>query len=68
MSTDLDLLADCLEKARNALARYLSLIQRILGSTPEEVRMTLSAMDGLTPEEIRDCCLAYKTVKEAADG
>ena len=59
-SADLDLIADCLEKSRRALMRYRGLIQKILGSSPEEVKETLSLMHDLTPSQIREACRLYK--------
>ena len=48
---DLDLIADVLEKARDVLLHYWTLVKKVLGETPEEGRDTLQAMEGLTPAQ-----------------
>jgi len=60
MNVDLELLENTLKRAADGLRQYRSLVRRILGETPEEVRKTLKAMEGLTPREIREALLDYR--------
>ena len=57
---DIELTADTLKRAAEGLRHYRSLVMRILGETPEEVKETLKAMEGLTPREIREALLDYR--------
>ncbi len=57
---DVELTADTLKRAAEGLRQYRSLVMRILGETPEEVRKRLKAMEGLTPREIREALLDYR--------
>ena len=50
-TVDLGLMAEALEKARDALRQYRTLVKKVLGETPEDVRDTLQAMEGLTPAQ-----------------
>ena len=59
---DLEVTADTLEKAAAGLRKYRLLVEKILGSSPEEVRNTLRAMEGLTPAQIREACDVYKVL------
>ena len=56
----LELTAEVLERAANGLRRYRALVERVLGSTPEEVRETLGLMEGLTPDRIRAALKVYR--------
>lgn len=62
---EMELTAEALERSAQGLRKYRSLINRILGSTPEEIRETLMAMEGLTPAQIRVACDIYKKIHEA---
>jgi len=57
---DIDLIAEALERSRDALRKYLRLVRKILGSSPDEIQGTLKAMEGLTPAQIREACEVYK--------
>jgi len=59
-ATQLELIADTLEKAAEGLRRFRGLVEKILGNSPEDVRETLRAMEGLTPAQIRDALGAYR--------
>ena len=50
-TVDLGLMAQAPEKARDALRHYRTLVKKVPGETPEEVRDTLQAMEGLTPAQ-----------------
>ena len=50
-TVDLGLMAEALEKARDALGQYRTLFKKVPGETPEEVRDTIQAMEGLTPAQ-----------------
>ena len=60
MNVDLELLENTLKRAADGLRQYRSLVRRILGDTPEEVKETLKAMENLTPREIREALREYR--------
>jgi hypothetical protein len=60
VNLDLELTADTLKRAAEGLRQYRSLVMRILGETPEEVKLTLKAMEDLSPEEIRRALELYR--------
>jgi hypothetical protein len=60
MNLDVELTAETLRRAAEGLRQYRSLVMRILGETPEEVKLTLKAMEGLSPEEIRRALELYR--------
>lgn len=45
---DLELMAEALEKALDAPRQYRTLVKKVLNETPEEIRDTLQAVEGLT--------------------
>lgn len=57
---DLELTARALEGSRDFLRGFQAFVHRYLGSTPEEIRETLDAVDALTPAQIREGLLIYK--------
>lgn len=59
---DIELTAETLEKAARGLRRYRRLVEKILGNSPEEVKETLQAIEGLTPAQIRFALRAYKSM------
>lgn len=59
-ATQIELIADTLEKAAEGIRGFRGLIEKILGNSPEGVRETLQAMEGLTPAQIRDALRAYR--------
>lgn len=58
--TQIELIADTLEKAAEGLRRFRGLVEKILGNSPEDVRETLRAMEGLSPAQIRDALRVYR--------
>lgn len=48
------------ETAADIIRRYRTLFQKILGSTPEEVKETHKALEGFTPKEIREALKLYR--------
>jgi len=60
---DVESIADTLEKAAEGLRRFRSLVEKILGNSPEEVRETMRAMEGLAPAQIRDALQAYRETR-----
>jgi len=57
---NLELMADTLEMAVKGLRTYRSLIRKILGNSPDEVKDMLQVMEGLTLAQIRDALEIYK--------
>ena len=62
---ELEFTAETLERAARELRKYRDLVNRILGTSPEEVRETLQAMAGLTPAQIRDALWSYKAQRHS---
>jgi len=59
---DLELTAEALERAAEGLRRYRAIIARYFGDTPEEVRETIEAVEGLHPAQIREACRLFRRV------
>jgi len=62
MSTGLEnkSVANLLDISTDLIREYRILLEKILGSTPEEVQETYEALEGFTPAEIREAVKLYR--------
>lgn len=62
MSTGLEdkSVANLLDISTDAMKEYRILLEKILGSTTEEIRETQEALEGFTPAEIREAVKLYR--------
>ena len=60
---EVESIADTLEKAIEGLRKCRGIVERILGNSPEEVKETLRAMEGMTPSQIRDALETNKGLR-----
>lgn len=49
------------DSAMDVISKYNIMFDKILGSTPEEVKETQEALEGLTPAEIRDAVKRFRS-------
>ncbi len=62
MSTELKdkSISEVLVTSTDIIRKYRTLFDKILGSTPEEMRETQETLEGLTPAEIREAVRNYR--------
>ena len=53
-------ISNILEMSTDLIKEYRLQIEKILGSTPEEIKETQDALEGFTPADIREAVNLYK--------
>ena len=61
--SDLEEVARVLEDAARGIRVCRDILEKVLGYSPDEVRESLAAMEGLSPQDIREACIRFKKIR-----